>query len=255
METITVRYRKLFQVEVLLHHLLDQGEALFDDLSNEVKLRKLGRYQLGQWMEIKPTEATKLAMSGLGWTFKHSATGFLLAASASSPESNTPKVAPQADLKLDFEMVANNAGFAAFSAFPLPGNLNGNRAFYLFDNAATHGASADAYPALALAPPVYNNSSTYEAGSMVSSGGNRFVAKKKTKGNAPVAGAHWAGVPEAVRYANGAHLKARTSFPISENAFGIVRIHCSNGLGDFGLFDGSDFRSPIFKIRLRKSVN
>jgi hypothetical protein len=254
METLTLRYRKLFQVEVLLHYLLDTGNTLFDNLSSEEKLRKLGRYQIGQWMDIKPTPATKEAMNGLGWVFKPTQTGFLAVANAATPTSNQPKTPPPAGLKLDFELVANNAEFGSFSAFLLPGKIAGKRAFYLFDNAITNGSNAGAFPNLALAPPNYQNTTTYPAGSMVSQGGQRFMAKKTTLGNAPVVGEHWALVAEPTQYANGAHLHDGDGLALSDRAFGLVRIHCGGGLGNFGLFNGQNFQSPTFKIRLRRKV-
>lgn len=253
METQIIRYRKLFQVEVLLHHLLDEGVVLFDDLSDAAKLRKLGRYQISQWMEFVPGDATAAAMAGLGWVFKPTSTGFLVVASA-DPETNSPMTLPAPDLKLDFEMVLHKAGFSEFSAFPLPGKLEGKRALYVFDTAATNAGNAAAFPTIAMVPPGFSNSVVYEPGQIVRSGSNRFVSKQKTMGNATSSNEHWVRIGEGLPYANSAHLARRDDFPVSDRAFGLIRVDCAPNLGDFGLFQGSNLRSPVYKIRLRKKA-
>jgi hypothetical protein len=248
METLTVKYGKLFQVEVLLHYLLDDGATLFDNLSDALKIRKLGRYRLARWMEVRPTEATKSAMKGHGWNFRQTPTGFLVATATTGPNNDRPALVPAPSLRLDFELVANSAGFAEFSALPLPGKLNGERAVYVFDNSLATVPSPD----LALPPPAFSNAAAYGPGDMVQSGGNRFVAKQKTQGNPAVAGPNWEAVTEPLPYANAAQLAPRNGLGLGDAAFALVRIHCAAGLGNFGLFNGQALRSPTFKIRLRK---
>ncbi len=234
----------------MLHYLLDAGNTLFDNLAAGVKVKKLGRYRIGQWMDIKPTSATEQAMGGLGWVFKPTTTGFLIATAASGPNNDRPATPPPATQKLEFELVANNAEFGQFSAFPLPGKLNGERALYIFDNSL----ATVPFPDLTVPPLAYDNAVTYELGSIVTNGGSRFVAKGKTLGNAAVAGAHWAQITEPLPYANAAQITSRVGLPVRDGAFGLVRISCANGLGNFGLFNGQTLRSPTFKIRLRRKT-
>jgi len=252
-ETVTVKFAKLFKVEVWLHHLLDKDATLFDNLPDATKILQLGKYDLGKWMEITPTATTTTILKGLDWVFKPTATGFVVAANLAADNPTRPANPPNPNHVLEFEMVANNAGFGQFSAFPLPGKKEGERACYVFDNAATSSDNATAFPNLALRPPVFSQASTFDPGTIVRNGANRFVAKQKTTGVPTSNTANWAAIQEAVPYANTAQLATSESLKIRQGAFGLIRIHCAAGLGNFGLFNGQDFQNPNFIIRLRNN--
>lgn len=248
-----IKYRKLFQVEVLLHHLLDEAGTLFDNLTASAKIRKLGRYDLRRWVDIQPTTATLEALRGHGWVFKITPTGFLIVASANvvSPVVSKPQNPPSENLVLDFEMVANDGSFGQFSAFPLPGKLSGQRAVYLFDNrdASIDGAS---FPDLALTPLTFSLTTEYQPGDIVRNAGKRFFAKTKNLGISTGNAARWQEITESLGYVNAAQLSPGDTLPVSAGAFGLIRVHFSNGLADFGLLENGNLKSPVFKIRLKK---
>ncbi len=254
METVMVKYAMLFKLDVWLHHLLDLDGTLYDDLTPNVKVLQLGKYRLGEWMDIKPTETTKAAMAGLGWSFKVTSTGFLVVAAADSDDASKIAILPPENLVLEFEMVANKADFGQFSAFPLPGKINGQRAFYVFDSAATIIENATAYPTLALRPPAFSNVETYVPGTMVRNGNARFVAKVKTTGVATSNTNNWLPVTESLPYASASQLDSGEELSISPNAFGLVRIHCGSSFGNFNLLNGQNLLTKEFKIRLRNHL-
>lgn len=256
MDTITIKYKKLVQVELLLHHLLNEGNTLFDNLTAAQKIKKLSRYDIGQWIEIVPTPSSILAMNALGWVFKKSTTGFLIASAAAAAGGglSKPSNPPSKTLKLDFELVAVNTGFSQFSALPLPGKISNQRAYYLFDNVATSSDGTVSFPDLALRPPAFNIATTYEPGAIVRNAGKRFVARVKNLGINTTDAGRWQEILESQPYANSAQLAAAGTLPVGDRAFGMIRLHCADGLGSFGLFDGENLRSPVFKIRLRKMV-
>jgi hypothetical protein len=250
-ETIVIKYRKLFQVEVLLHHLLDEAGTLFDDLEPLAKVRKLGGYDLRQWMGIEPTTACREALAGQGWVFKTTPTGFLVVASANVDGPAKPANPPSETLVLDFEMAVNDGSFGKSVALPVPGKLDGQRAVYLFDNrdASIDGAS---FPDLALVPLTFSLTTEYQPGDIVRSAGKRFFAKTKNLGISTSDGTRWQEITENFGYANAAQLSAGGTLPVSAGAFGLIRLHFSSGLADFGLLDNGNLRSPVFKIRLKK---
>lgn len=253
METIRIRYKKLFQVEILLHHLLDSKTQLFDNLNPADRLKKLGRYDLRHWMEIEPTVVCRTSLAGHGWVFKHSQTGFLVAASAEAVSDTVfkPENAPKASLALDFEVKVNDPAFGSFSALPLPGKLGGGRAFYLFDNKNAHD-DGTAFPNLTVKPPLFSLSAEYLQADIVRNLGKRFQAKTKNLGVSTTDTTRWAEITESLDYANGAQKVIPDAVPASGNAFGVIRIHCPEGLGSFSLLNNGNLTSPVFKIRLKK---
>lgn len=251
MDTISVKYAKLFKLDIFIHHYLDKNGLFFDSLPPATKLLQLGKYRLGDWMEITPTDATKRAMAGLGWNFKPTATGFLVSTATLPGNAARAAVPPSPNLVLEFEMVANRPDFGQFSAFPLPGKIAGKRARYLFDTSVTSSENAASFPTLALLPPAFSNAITYGPGEMVRSGNNRFVAKKKTQGVATSNNQNWLPVTEPFSFANSSQLISAEGLDIRPSAFGLIRIHCGGSVGNFSLFNGKDLASPNFNIRLR----
>lgn len=251
METISVKLMLLFKVDILLHRLLDTSNIMYDDLPDADKIKRLGQYDVRTWIDIVPNKATQKTLSGLGCTFKPTATGFLVTARAHPDNPTRPIVTPRADQMLEFEMKANNPGFGQFSAFPLPGKIDGQRAIYLFDNTVVNSDNPGAFPNLSLNPPVFSLTEDYGAGAIVSNGDNRFVAIRQSKGMATSNTTYWRPIPEAIPYANEAHLSVNESQEHSPDAFGLLRVHCGPAAGAFRLFDGQEFRSPVFNLRLR----
>lgn len=253
METIRIRYKKLFQVDILLHHLLDSKTQLFDNLTPAERQKKLDRYDLSQWVTIEPTASCRTSLAGLGWVFKLSRTGFAVAASVEAVSSSVfkPKNAPGAALKLDFEVTVSDPAFTGFSALPVPGKLDGGSAFYLFDNKNAH-SDGTAFPSLAVKPPVFSLTTEYLQGEIVRNQSKRFQAKTKNLGVSTTDTARWAEITESLDYANGAQKIAPENVTASGDAFGLIRIHCQEGLSSFSLFNSGNLTNPVFKIRLKK---
>lgn len=78
-EKIQNRYRKLFEVRLLHHYWLDEGEIQFDSLSKEQKSKRLELYDSRRLFVIAPTAATANTLKNLNAVYKTTALGCVAA--------------------------------------------------------------------------------------------------------------------------------------------------------------------------------
>lgn len=84
-ERATSPYKPLFEVRLLHHYWLDQGELGFDSLSADTQTSRLLAYDVQSILSVVPTASTATLLAGLGCIFKPTASGFIVAVSAGSP--------------------------------------------------------------------------------------------------------------------------------------------------------------------------
>jgi len=124
-ERLSSSYQILFQVHILHHYWLDDGNVLFDTLPKDALERvalnlpertptreqHLRGYDVRQFLTITPTPTTVKSLSGLGCIFKNTALGFVVIAPNSS-------VLPQ-DLQFEFVLTVKNPDFFNYTALTI----------------------------------------------------------------------------------------------------------------------------------------
>ena len=78
-ERILTGYKRLFEVRLLHHYWLDEGQTLFDALSDEKKEKRLLQYDVRSFLSVVPAAATQKALQGLQGVFRNTALGFVVA--------------------------------------------------------------------------------------------------------------------------------------------------------------------------------
>lgn len=78
-EKIQNRYRMLFELRLLHHYWLDEGEIQFDSLSKEQKIKRLELYDSRRLFVIAPTAATANMLKNLNVVYKTTALGCVAA--------------------------------------------------------------------------------------------------------------------------------------------------------------------------------
>jgi hypothetical protein len=74
-ERISHRYLRLFEVRLLHHYWLNEGEVLFDELPDELKRRRLLTYDARSFLSVEPTSDTAALLAGLKAVFKPTGLG------------------------------------------------------------------------------------------------------------------------------------------------------------------------------------
>lgn len=78
-EQTRTKYDPLFEVQLLHHYFLDEGQTDFSALDAQKQAKYLLNYDCRQVFHIAPTPATARQLQGFGGLFRATATGFLVA--------------------------------------------------------------------------------------------------------------------------------------------------------------------------------
>ncbi|MHA6622507.1 hypothetical protein [Pseudonocardia sp. DLS-67] len=108
-ESVRTRYAGLFEVRVLHHYWLDDGEVAFDAIPDQaVRARRLRDYDVRRFLAVEPGPATAAAIAGLRGVFRTSGLGFLVAV----PDDAV--VAP--DARFEFFLTVTAPDFSVYTA-------------------------------------------------------------------------------------------------------------------------------------------
>lgn len=110
-ERVHIRYKRLFEVRVLHHYWLDEGQTLFDSLPEENISKRLQTYDKATFLSVAPTATTEKLLQEFQGVFKNTALSFLVAV----PEA----VLIRNDVVFEFIITVENAGFYNYTALTL----------------------------------------------------------------------------------------------------------------------------------------
>lgn len=97
---------------MLHHYWLDEGKNVFDQLTQEAQDGRLATYDMGRFLDARPTDSTEKLLRGLGCIFVKSPTGFVVAC----PQGG---VLPT-DAVFDFMLSATDGRLFDYTALTLP---------------------------------------------------------------------------------------------------------------------------------------
>ncbi len=105
------RYRLLFELQLLHHYWLDEGNNQFDSLSKEEQEKRLRSYDCRRFFVIAPTAGTAKILDGLSCMYKTTALGFF----AALPD----KVAVPAETMFEFAVTVRDPDFFNYTALTI----------------------------------------------------------------------------------------------------------------------------------------
>ncbi len=111
-ESISNVYKRLFEIRLLHHYWLDEGATMFDLIADQAKKdSRLLSYDRRPFLTLTPTGTTSRALNGLGWVYKNTALGCLVAV----PET----VAIPASVVFEFMVTVSNLSAVHYTALTL----------------------------------------------------------------------------------------------------------------------------------------
>ena len=110
-ERLTARYARLFEVRVLHHYWLDDGDKIFDALTAASQEDRLRRYDVRTLLAIAPTSATAAQLAGLRAVWKATSLGLLVGLPA---EADVPDASA-----FEFTLRVVDADFSGYTAYGL----------------------------------------------------------------------------------------------------------------------------------------
>ncbi|WP_431065894.1 hypothetical protein [Methylotuvimicrobium sp.] len=111
-EQIRIKYRRLFEVKVLHHYWLDEGETLFDSIDDPLKKQqRLSSYDVRAFLEIRPTLKTEKQLKAYRAIVINSALGLI----AAVPE----EAVIASDALFEFAVIVRNPVFINYTALTL----------------------------------------------------------------------------------------------------------------------------------------
>ncbi|MGF7074687.1 hypothetical protein [Mucilaginibacter sp. 3215] len=189
---LNLNYETLFEVDIRHHYHLDDGITLFDTLSADARLAMLERYDIGSFMSVTPTKATRAKFAGLHMVYKQTETGIITGIPYTlNGTKEQPQIVPPDNTVFSFSMAINDGLFANYSSLPLkaPDGM-----VYFFTNDPLY--SPRVAPFLTATPNVYKAATDYYPGDMLvdnqAAPTKLFIAQKKNNLD-PAAGATPAG--------------------------------------------------------------
>jgi len=123
-----VKYKPLFQVDILHNFFLNKGLEEFDSMSANDKVRQMDRYEVTRFLKVIPTFETAQIIHGHNLVLKMQKQGFTLWSKVS--ENNVPFIAFSDELQFTFCLQITDSAFLNYSRL----NLNKTDQLYYFSN-------------------------------------------------------------------------------------------------------------------------
>ncbi|WP_207431421.1 hypothetical protein [Sabulibacter ruber] len=256
METSSRRFQKLLAMDIFHHFFLDEGGKVFDGTQPLPPVRlaqKLKVYDVREWLQIEPDEATRKTLQTHGLLLKPTKTGFQVLAQLADVLPGTRK--PQVKLEkvtLGFWLKWSNPNVPAQTALAYRTKPTGERGFYLFGNQWAR-VLGGAYPNLGLPLPTYRAEEEYLPGDLVRKDGKHYLSIAKSKGAAVTDAAFWKPTDAKISYASRQSLRTPAD-ALPQDVWGKIEISGQPGLSNYSLLTGTgDLKnSQVYKLHLDK---
>jgi len=112
-EHMALQYKPLFEVRILHHYWLDDGETIFDLISDQAhKESRMASYNLDSFLQVKPALATKSALKAFGGMFIGNKSGFFVI-------TTDLAVIPDKTI-FEFYLTAKDPNFTTYTSLTLP---------------------------------------------------------------------------------------------------------------------------------------
>ena len=181
--SITISYNILFEVKILHHFFLNNGEKVFDRMTADEKADMMLKYDAREIFDIYPSEECTKFLKSHHCIFRTTSQGILVGIRAESDGQSLPGFKPYQsladDLTLSFVVHIKDSGFMNYTALPL---MDNSGRIYIFQNLV--GAAPRLFPSLSTGAPLHKPQAEYMPGDMLSDNiadpSELYVAKLKT---------------------------------------------------------------------------
>ena len=167
----TIKYKRLFHVELRHNYRLDKGAQEFASLTTNEQEEQLDAYRnaynlLDDFTLVIPEE-TRRQLAGLRMLCRTTSTGFFVATEVeeSSPGVFTPRITVPAPLRLRFALRLRAPAFMNYTNLSLYAE---RRQLYHFSNRPRpDGSDIRVFPFLSFKPPSYVTGTAYKTGDLI----------------------------------------------------------------------------------------
>jgi hypothetical protein len=188
-----IRYRPLFQVDIVHDYFLSRGDVVFEANADADRAALSGLYSVKNYLEIVPDQTTVSTLAGHKMLFRATGTGFTVAVQLDPLAADIrPLVPPPADFKLTFALRLAEAEFGNYTELgPV------TTSFYRLGNDSQNSTAGVNF--LSSPVPAFSATRPYAAGEIRAevSGAtfNLFLALRDTGPAATPVAADWRRIP------------------------------------------------------------
>ena len=249
----SIFYKELFEVRILHHYFLDNGEQSWDPKNEEDTRRMEAHYDVREFFEITPTAECRDILNSYNCIFRITATGILVGIKAEPDEAHPGKFkpfkSPDDDVAFRFLVHLRDVNFMNYTALPLQGR---EVKMFIFKNFTAAGCIKS--PSLTAVPPVYDPDAVYYPGDMLCDDqalqAKLYTALVKTSGDpeVPASAGDWfketTGLATPMNYANAGDL-----YPVVNGLFSYtMKVTDTNPIATLSTFAGVPL-SPQMEVQ------
>jgi hypothetical protein len=176
---MTLQYETLFEINILHHYHLDNGDNVYDTLSDDDKLDFSKKYNAGDFLDIYPTGTTRSILGGYHIVCKPTYRGLITGIPYETIGGKAiPQLVPGDNDVFSFAIQLNDPLFANYTVLPLRPQTG---MVYYFTNDPAFAPRV--FPHLSANAPVYTAAQDYYAGEMLTDNNatpaKLFIAQQK----------------------------------------------------------------------------
>lgn len=185
--SLKLTYETFFELNVLHHFYLNNGEELYDNLTDQEKFRIQNKYSVHDFLSITPTAQTQALLASNQLIYKSTNKGLICGTKYSlENDLKKPVVMPDENLCLSFKVNLNDGLFYNYTSLPFKAPTGYS---YYFTNDAS--VSKRLFPSLTALYAVFKSGTEYYPGDMlVNNAANPtklFIAQKRNSTSPTVA--------------------------------------------------------------------
>ena len=178
--SFTVEYKTLFEIRIIHHYFLDNGEQLFDKLDDSTKNDFLTKYHVHDFINIVPTESCDKILKNLNCIYKNTSTGLIVKIQVKKQNDKyVPCIDIDKDVSFRFRLEFIDINFNNYTSLPLDA---GKKQIFYFQTRFLEKARK--LPFLSQCPFTFAEDEYHAAGDMLVNNKDNptqlYIAKKAT---------------------------------------------------------------------------
>lgn len=128
-----ITYKEFIRLEILHQYFLDEGLNVFHEMTDEVKEKRMEKYDVWDFLDFRPEDETAAKIRGHHFSFRKTESGFSIWVRVSDNGDSAPFIALEDDIFLSFYVRIKDPLFFNYTDLP----LETSRSVYYFSNKKT----------------------------------------------------------------------------------------------------------------------